>query len=486
MMSRRSIFPLCTALSLALAVACDRSADRITGAPASGPSVQGEPQLSLAANDLHVADVEQLYAAVNDRANEGASIELEPGTYLLSATDASGVARPNAGRLELQRDMSLSGSTDDRSAVVIDASRLPTSSFTASFGRTAPVRIGRGSNTIEWLTVQGNPQAAGGIATELGGTLPTRIRVAHVVSGGSSRGLDVRNVGVANAGRRIDAEILDNEFVGPTLVVGMSEGIRLANFVGADGGVIVGTLSGNRVHGFQIGCIVANNRSSDAVVHARSSGDRFFGNALGCLIAGGLSQAATGVADRNTTTFKAHGSAFVDNTAAVAGFPPGGIAVIGARSILKANVASDNTVRVSLWGTRVSGNEGVDFEVYGALQDALLGVAGTNNHAIVELHGVSKQIDVVRTASRPTESAGTNTVSVTPSARVGRSARDRRGREAITPFPSSIAWLGADSPAARSSSVMSDPRGTSLSESSPDARRHGWPDGAWTARTGRQ
>ena len=56
----------------------------------------------------------------------------------------------------------------------------------------------------------------------------------------------------------------------------MSEGIRLANFVGADGGVIVARLSGNVAHGFQLGCIVANNRSSNAALQVRSSGDRFF------------------------------------------------------------------------------------------------------------------------------------------------------------------------------------------------------------------
>ena len=229
---------------------------------------------------------------------------------------------------------------------------------------------------------------------------------------GSSRGLDVRNVGLVNGRRRIDAEIVDNEFIGPAVVIGMSEGIRLVNFVDANGAVIVATLNGNRVHGFQIGCIIANNRSSDAVVEVRSSGDRFFGNALGCLIAGGLSQAATGVANRNSTTFEAHGSAFVDNTSAVAGFPPGGISVVGGRSILKPNVASDNTVTVALWGTKVSGNDRVDFEAFGANLDAPVGIAGTYNHAIIELHGASKKIDVVATASRPAEPAGTNTVSV--------------------------------------------------------------------------
>jgi hypothetical protein len=376
---------------------------------AKADMVTAQSQLSVAETVLSVADVEQLYAAVNDPANEGAAITLAPGTYVLSPNNAAGVGRPNGGRLELQRDMSLYGVTDDRSTVVIDATGLPAFSLSVPFGRTGPVRIGRGSNTIEWLTVLGPPEAAAGIATELAGTASTRIRVAHVASGGTSRGVDVRNVGAANAGRRIVAEIVDNELFGPTRVIGMSEGIRVANFVGADGGLIVATLRGNRVQGFQIGCIVANNRSSNAVVEVRSSGDRFFANALGCVIAGGLSQAATGVANSNSTIFEAHGSAFVDN---IDGVESGGILVFGARSTMQAEVASSNTVSVSLWGTKVSNNLGVNFEAFGALEDALLGTAGTNNHVTIELHGVSKQIDVLTTASLPVDPTDTNTVTV--------------------------------------------------------------------------
>jgi hypothetical protein len=96
------------------------------------------------------------------------------------------------------------------------------------------------------------------------------------------------------AGRRIDAEIVDNEIIGPTQLMGSSEGIRLANMAGADGGVIVAKLSDNRVHGFQLGCIVANNRSNNGVVQVRSSGDRFFANAHACDILGGLVTQATG------------------------------------------------------------------------------------------------------------------------------------------------------------------------------------------------
>jgi hypothetical protein len=372
--------------------------------------------VSAGDSTIFVSDVEQLYAAVNDPANEGAAITLAPGTYVLALTDAAGVARPNGGRLELQQDMSVYGVAGDRAAVVIDAGGLPSSSFT--FGlpvgqRTGVIRAGRGSNAIEWLTVLAKPVAAAGIETDLPGTSSTSIRVAHIVSDGSSRGVDVRNAGFANnVLRRIDAEIVDNEFVGPTQVQGMSEGIRLANFVGADGGVIVATLRGNRAHGFQIGCIVANNRSSDAAVSVRSFGDRFFANARGSLIAGGLNQAATGAANRNSIVFEAFGSAFVDNTAQIAGIDPGGVRVAGGLSTTAVNSTSDNTVSVSLTGSKVSGNQVVDFEAFGAIQTALSGLAGTNNHLTIALRGVSARIDVVAVDSLPADPNGTNTVTV--------------------------------------------------------------------------
>lgn len=416
MSSARGILRLFIAWPLATVVACDLAPERLTAPGAGQSTVPWQPQRDVFTNVVHVANVEQLYAAVNDPANAGAAITLSPGVYVLSAMNGAGVGRPNAGRLELQRDMSLYGVTGDRSAVVIDATRLPALSMAvpAPLTRTGPVRIGRGSNAIEWLTLLADPSAAGGIAAELPGTLSTRIRIAHVVSGGGSRGVDVRSVGAANAGRRVDAEIIDNEFFGPpeNQIVGMSEGIRLVNFVGANNGVIVATLSGNRVHGFQLGCIIANNRSSNAVVRARSSGDRFFANALGCLIAGGLSQATTGVANWNSTTFEAHGSQFTDDTASIGDEEPAGIRVVGGLSTVQPNVASNNTVSVALWGTKVERNLGVNFEAFGARHLALTGLAGTNNHVTIELHGVSKRLEVVATASLPPEPAGTNTVTV--------------------------------------------------------------------------
>src|SRR5262249_52416474 len=89
---------------------------------------------------IFVSNVDELYAAVNNQANEGATVVLAPGRYCLSAraggdpclsarptanacvweSGASGAPRPNGGRLDLQKDMSLSGMAGDRAAVIID------------------------------------------------------------------------------------------------------------------------------------------------------------------------------------------------------------------------------------------------------------------------------------------------------------------------------------------------------------------------------
>jgi hypothetical protein len=302
--------------------------------------------------------------------------------------------------------MSLSGVTNDRSAVVIDASGLPNSSFLVAFGRTGPVRIGRGNNSIEWLTIMGNEFAAGGIETDLTGTPTTEIKVAHVVSGGSLRGIDVRNIGATMVGRRIDAEIVDND------CFGIVEGLRILNTNGANQAQIYAELRNNRAHDFYFGIIVNNNRCTSSIVEVTSHGDRFEGNGLGGLIMGGT--AATGTSVSNSTTFEAHGSKFINNNGPIdPNFnDAGGLLVIGADAFAP-DVTFDNTVTVRLWGTKVYGNQNIDFQAFGSRSLAnppVLG--GTNNHAVVELHGVSKLIDIVAIDSAPEDPNNTNSVTI--------------------------------------------------------------------------
>src|SRR3954454_19450026 len=72
-----------------------------------------------------VANIEELYTAVNDPQNAGSEIDIAPGVYMLSVNDPMGAPRPNGGRLQLQQDMSLLGVVGDRGAVTIDANDLP-------------------------------------------------------------------------------------------------------------------------------------------------------------------------------------------------------------------------------------------------------------------------------------------------------------------------------------------------------------------------
>jgi len=394
---------LLIAATVSLAVAaCDRAAilqpEQRAAPPAAVRSVTGDP--------IRVADVEQLYAAVNDPENAGAVVLLAPGTYVLSAKDPGDSPRPNGGRLELQPDMSLSGVSGDRAAVVIDMSLLPGSSFDASLGKSSGIRVGRGANAVEWLTIVGNPNAAASIETDLADAYPTQVGIAHVVAHGSIRGVDVRNTGAAMAGRAVVARLSDDEFYGS------AEGIRLLNVNGVTGGQIDATLSGNRVHDNGNGCIIENNRSSSSSIQVRSSGDRFEHNGLGCLIGGGL-VAASGAANSNTTVLEAYGDSFNDNTADVPNIDFGGILMVGAETPGAANSASHNSVTVALWGTKASGNQNVDFQAYGARSTANPpGISGIGNHVTIELHGVSTQIDVDAVNSAPVDPAGTNTVTI--------------------------------------------------------------------------
>jgi hypothetical protein len=374
---------------------------------------------AAASSTKFVSNVDELYEEVNKVANSGAAVVMSRGEYTLSATDASGALRPNGGRLELQSNMSLYGVAGDRAAVVIDASLLPMSSFTVPFGRTGVIRVGRGIHAIEWLTVKGNQLAAAAVETDLPGASPTVVRIAHVVTENTARGVDVRNVGTGNgnAGRPIQADIEDSEFSRGI------EGIRVVNFVGAHGGLIAVNMRRNRYYAQEVGCLVANNRSNSASIAVRSEGDRFEDNGLGCLIAGGLVGAATGSANLNRVTFEAYGSQFSNNTRTEFFTLPGGAAITdhGGLLVLGAqvsptgapNATSGNTVVVRLWDSAVAGNQNINFEAFGARSQLNSpALAGTGNRAVIELRGTSRPIEVAETDSQPDDPNRTNTVTI--------------------------------------------------------------------------
>ena len=363
------------------------------------------PASTFARTMIQVVDVPGLYAAVNDPANAGALIALAPGVYALDP------AHPNAGRLELQVDMALQGAPGNPERTVIDASALPAGSYSIPPISTGAIRVGRGSNAVEWLTVQGARNGASAITTDLVAPGPTRVRIAHVLARDNVRGLDVRNIGPASAGRVLEVDIVDNVFTGH--VTGAGQGLRLINS-DASGASILAALSGNRSYGNVAGCIAANINTVGARIAIQSFDDRFDGNGNGCVFLAGLSQpTAATLALGNTLTVEAHAGSFRDNNGSLppAAPFPGGILAVGGQSAGAPNRASGNILDIELWGVTMGNNQGWDINAYGALTAAAQ-PAGIGNAVTIALHGVSKQATESPTASAPPEPAGTNTVDI--------------------------------------------------------------------------
>lgn len=366
---------------------------------------------------IKVSNVEDLYAAVNVASNRRKTIALAPGDYVLSATAPDGSSR--SGRLELQPNMSLVGEVGNEALVTIDTSGLPATSFDVDFGaglprRTGAIRMGRGRNAIEWMTIKGNGFSAGDIETDLvgtvDGTMNTKIKVSHVHSTDSSRGLDIRNIGAAMGGRRIEAKVRNCDFSSGEAADGQHEAIRLVNFTKADRSEIHAVLKDNHFHDSTIGCFIGNNRANFAVVDVRSNGDVFEGNQAACVIVG--ARVSSGTMRNALAQFDALRSKFISNP----GNPSGNaILALGADAISQTNVAFDNRVMILLKHCIVSGSPDNDFVAIGALSSG--GVAGTKNKVSIELRGVATNGEFVtgvdRTDSQPTEPAQTNTVIVT-------------------------------------------------------------------------
>ena len=335
---------------------------------------------------VNVANLEELYSAVNNPQNAGMQILIAPGIYMLSVNDPNGAARPNSGRLELQENMSLQGAVGDRSSVVIDAANLPASSYNNAppIELTAAIRMGRGSNSLEWLTVRNAVNGISNITTDL--VLPgtVHIRVAHVASSNSQRGIDVRNIGPAMAGRVIEAQIVDND-VYNNRIGSFGEGLRFVNNFGADGGRIVATLSDNRSYNNYLGLIMEDNGGSFANISVSSSRDQFFENGLGALVGGGLS--APDLANGNTVNFTAKGTSFVNNNG-LNNFDHGGLIIIGGENTSIPNGTSNNTVNVNLSGCKIGFNQLFDLEAVGARSS--IGAPGTNNHVTLDISNAGR------------------------------------------------------------------------------------------------
>jgi hypothetical protein len=374
---------------------------------------QTETDLVVPPLTINVSTVEDLYAAVNDPSNVGASVILEKGRYVLSADDPKGARRPNEGRLELQADMSLIGVATDRSAV-IDTTLLPASSFVGPGGRTGTIRLGYGSNAVEALTIIGNPLSAAGIAVDLFGQAKLAtgsIRISNVLSGDSSgqynsRGIDLRSVTTDMNGRVFDALITNCE------VFGCRQGIRIVHMDGASNGQIKAVMNNVRSFNNRTGCLIANNRTEGSKIEVTADDCVLENNGAGCVILGSLISAGTGTGNGNDISLNAHRTRIRNNDGPVE-MDGGGIVATAADTPAKPGKASNNKVVINLFDCEVFGNQDTDFAVWGARNQRWITtseVSGTANSVAIELHGTTVKVEA--TASIPYLATANNEVTV--------------------------------------------------------------------------
>jgi hypothetical protein len=363
---------------------------------------------------VNVSDVENLYKAVNSAVNAGATIVLAPNHYVLTKLCPDGSMRPNGGRLELQANMSMSGVAGHPEDVVIDSSdpdKSPDFMLPNNLGNAGTIRIGRGVNAVEWLTVIGRAASAAGVQTDLGGGAAV-LRIEHINSRNSVRGIDVRNLGPDGAGRSLLVDVGDNELFDNTASNG--QGIRVLNS-NADGASIVATLHGNRSHDNNSGFLVSNLGSSHASIVVQSLDDSFEDNLVGGVIYGGLVMNAGTVANDNAVSVTMVGGTISGShgTLPPQGFTAGLNIVGGSYTNPESSLStSRNAVQVTLSDVVFANNAAFDVAAWGAKAPADL-LAGTNNTVAVALLGASSTASVAPPiASAPTEPAGTNRVAI--------------------------------------------------------------------------
>jgi hypothetical protein len=421
---KKKLFQLLSFSSMLLfIVSCQKSIDK-SFMNSEERSSANQSNANENGKKVYVANLNELYAAVNDADNAGTEVILTPGVYILNAS------YPNGGRLELQTDMSLSGQPGNPDAVLIDESALPASSFSIPLTLTAAVRVGRGTNKLEWLSLKGGLLSSAAFAVvgcDLVST-ETSIVISHVkiTSNGSRIGIDIRNRLPEHAGRKIYVDLQNSEISG--FVNSLGFGITAFNLNDASKAFISLNMRGNYIHGNKIGLITNNaaagtrnmfNSSVEIISHT----DRLEGN--GCAIdpSGGVSSSATGLANDNSTTIKMYGTNIRDNNPPgasellpVNGALPCAIFPVGGYSSFNGiggnNKTSNNLLKIELWGCDISNNNGTDIYAFAAWCNPAALLAGTNNLVEISLHGISANAIVNATASSPAEPAGTNVVNV--------------------------------------------------------------------------
>jgi hypothetical protein len=422
-MKKRSFYLLLLCSMVMFISSCQKGIDKQIALPEESTSANN-PNAQKGKKKVFVSNLDELYAAVNDPGNSGSEVVLAAGTYVLNAS------YPNGGRLELQTDMSLRGQHGNADAVFIDQSSLPAASLVLAVGgRTGGIRMGKGTNSLEWLSLKGanvsaNPFSV--INTDLF-SLETWINISHVKVdvNGCVIGINLRNRLAEHTGRKIYATLEDNEVFGAVNFNGLGIAAQIAN--GASGSLIKVTMRKNYLHGNKIGLLTFCSAQTATVINSKieitSYADRIEGNGCGIDFTSAVNQTTTTVANNNTAILKMFGSSISNNNppgepqlAPVNGAFPGAMSLTTAYSSVN-NIggydkASNNTMIVECTGCTISNNGPTDIFAYAAWCLPACVLAGSNNLLELYLNGASANAILDAAASVPAEPAGTNVVNV--------------------------------------------------------------------------
>ena len=264
-------------LLLAFLLSCKKEISTGPLRASTSAEINSKSHINESSNKIKVRNISELYEAVNNTENEGATIILAPGVYMLNA------GYPKAGRLELLHNMSLVGLPGNPGAVVIDASQLPLSSFTLApaNSRTGAVRMGDGVNRMEWITFQNDPAHTirSLIQTDIVTGSFANIKIAHCIIKGSSIGISILNRDPVANGRVLEADISDNEIFENTIQQ-FGSGIQIQNTLVNDA-VLKVRLSRNHVYGNKAGMMIFNSSSQRCLLEVESYNDIIEGNGIG-------------------------------------------------------------------------------------------------------------------------------------------------------------------------------------------------------------
>jgi hypothetical protein len=424
-MKNKTDFILC-AIALVSFYGCQQSID-YTGHAGEMVIINNQDENLFAttnnsqSNHIHVSNIDQLYAAINDNDNEGATIVLAPGLYMLSQH------YPNGGRLEFLHDMTITGQPGKTEDVIIDASNLPNASFfpppipgIPGNMRTGAVRMGNGKNAIEWLTLQNNPlhNIRALIQTDIVATPLTQIRIAHTIIKGSSMGVSILNNTFLASGRIIEATLEDNEIKDNTILI-FGTAIQIQNYNAANDASIFVTLRRNHIHGNKSGIVAFNGSTERSAINIKSYNDIIENNGIGLTLNGGFMGNSLATLN-NSVQFDAYSSKIKNNVGTPAPphlYPACGIFATAGHAFPPFGLPGDvhhNLLNVRFYSCTIQDNAGhAQILGYGGSSFYPLPTpVGNYNTTNIYLHGTSANVSVDAIPSLPLEAISTNTINV--------------------------------------------------------------------------